>query len=99
MTKRIRRKYDREFKIEAVKLVTERGTSVAEAARNLGIHENLLRTWKNKYLEDTADSFPGKGHLKPQDEQLRRLKKELADVAEERDILKKALAIFSKEPK
>ena len=99
MTKRIRRKYDREFKIEAVKLVTERGTSVAEAARNLGIHENLLRTWKNKYLEDIADSFTGKGHLKPQDEQLRRLKKELADVAEERDILKKALAIFSKEPK
>ncbi len=99
MTKRIRRKYDREFKIEAVKLVTERGTSVAEAARNLGIHENLLRTWKNKYLEDTADSFPGKGHLKPEDEQLRRLKKNLADVEEERDILKKALAIFSKEPK
>ena len=99
MTKRIRRKYDREFKIEAVKLVTERGTSVAEAARNLGIHENLLRTWKNKYLEDTADSFPGKGHLKPQDEQLWRLRKKLADVEQERDILKKALAIFSKEPK
>ncbi len=99
MTKRIRRKYDREFKIEAVKLVTERGTSIAEAARNLGIHENLLRTWKNKYLEDTADSFPGKGHLKPQDEQLWRLRKKLADVEQERDILKKALAIFSKEPK
>ena len=59
MNKEKRRKYDREFKVEAVKLVTERGTSVAEAARNLGIHENLLRTWKNKYLEDTADSFPG----------------------------------------
>ena len=99
MTKRIRRKYDREFKIEAVKLVTERGTPIAEAARNLGIHENLLRTWKNKYLDDTADSFPGKGHLKPQDEQLRCLRKKLADVEEERDILKKALAIFSKEPK
>jgi transposase len=99
MTKRIRRKYDREFKVEAVKLVTERGTSVAEAARNLGIHENLLRTWKNKYLEDTADSFPGKGHLKPQDKQLWRLRKKLADVEQERDILKKALAIFSKEPK
>ena len=99
MTKRIRRKYDREFKIEAVKFVTERGTSIAEAARNLGIHENLLRTWKNKYLEDTADSFPGKGHLKPQDEQLWRLRKKLADVEQERDILKKALAIFSKEPK
>ena len=99
MTTRPRRKYDREFKVEAVKLVTERGTSIAEAARNLGIHENLLRTWKKKHLEDTADSFPGKGHLKPQDEQLRRLRKKLADVEEERDILKKALAIFSKEPK
>jgi transposase len=99
MNKEKRRKYDREFKVEAVKLVTERGTPIAEAARNLGIHENLLRTWKKKYLEDTADSFPGKGHLKPQDEQLRCLRKKLADVEEERDILKKALAIFSKEPK
>lgn len=99
MTTRTRRKYDRAFKIKAVKLVTERGTPIAEAARNLGIHENLLRTWKKKYLEDTADSFPGKGHLKPQDEQLRHLRKKLADVEQERDILKKALAIFSKEPK
>ena len=99
MNKEKRRKYDREFKVEAVKLVTERGTPIAEAARNLGIHENLLRIWKKKYEEDTVDSFPGKGHLKPQDEQLRCLRKKLADVEEERDILKKALAIFSKEPK
>ncbi len=99
MTKRIRRKYDREFKVEAVKLVTERGTSIAEAARNLGIHENLLRTWKKRYLADTKDSFPGKGHLKPQDEQVWRLRKELADAKQERDILKKAAPIFSKEPK
>ena len=94
-----RRKYDRAFKIEAVKLVTERGTPVAEAARNLGIHENLLRSWKKKYLKDTADAFPGKGCLKPQDEEMRQLRRKLANVKEERDILKKALAIFSKEPK
>jgi transposase len=94
-----RRKYDRAFKLEAVKLVTERGTPLAEAARNLGIHENLLRKWKQQYIEDTADAFPGKGRLKPQDDELRRLRKKLADVQEERDILKKALAIFSKEPK
>ena len=99
MMKRTRRKYDREFKIEALKLVTERGASIAETARNLGIHENLLRTWKKKYLEDTKDSFPGTGHLKPQDEELWRLRKKLADVEEERDILKKALAIFSKKPR
>ena len=94
-----RRKYDRAFKLEAVKLVTERKTPLAEAARNLGIHENLLRKWKQQYLEDAVDAFPGKGRLKPQDDELRRLRKQLADVEEERDILKKALAIFSKEPK
>lgn len=94
-----RRKYDRAFKLEAVKLVTERRTPLAEAARNLGIHENLLRKWKQQYLEDTVEAFPGKGRLKPQEDELRRLRKKLSDVEEERDILKKALAIFSKEPK
>jgi len=94
-----RRKYDRAFKYEAVKLVTEGGRSVAETARNLGIHENLLHKWKKQYEEDTEHAFPGKGRLKPQDEALRRVQRELADVREERDILKKALAIFSKGPK
>ena len=94
-----RRKYDREFKVEAVKLVTEGGRAVAEVARNLGIHENLLYKWREKYTEDRAHAFPGKGRLKPAEEELRRMKRELADVTQERDILKKALAIFSKEPK
>jgi len=94
-----RRKYDREFKVEAVKLVTEGGRGVAEVARNLGIHENLLYKWREKYSEDIAHAFPGKGRLKPAEEELRRMKRALADVTQERDILKKALAIFSKEPK
>lgn len=94
-----RRKYDREFKLEAVRLVTDGGRPVAEVARDLGIHENLLYNWRRKYLDDSVHSFPGKGHLKPADEELRRLKKELTDVREERDILKKALAIFSKHPR
>ena len=94
-----RRKYDREFKLEAVRLVTQGGRPVVEVARDLGIHENLLYNWRRKYLDDTVHSFPGKGHLKPADEELRRLKKELIDVKEERDILKKALAIFSKHPR
>ncbi len=94
-----RRKYDREFKVEAVKLVTGGGRAVAEVARNLGIHENLLYKWREKYTEDIAHAFPGKGRLKPAEEELRRTKRELADVTQERDILKKALAIFSKEPK
>jgi transposase len=94
-----RRKYDNEFKEEAVRLATEGGRSVADVARSLGIHENLLHTWKRKYTEDPAGSFPGKGHLKPQDEELRRLQKENANLKEDREILKKALAIFSKQPK
>jgi len=96
--KRKKRKYDREFKLEAVRLVIEDGRSVAEVARNLGVHENLLHKWKRDYLEDNKNAFPGKGHLKPADEELRRLKRKLADVTEERDILKKALAVFSRHP-
>ena len=95
----IRRKFDREFKVETVRLITERGMSLAQVARDLDIHENVLRKWKNQYLEDVQNAFPGKGRLKPEEEELRRLKRELADVKEERDILKKAVAIFSKVPK
>lgn len=97
--RRIRRKFDQEFKMEAVRLVTEGEGTVASIARNLGIHENLLRRWKQQYCEDGEDAFPEKGRLKPRDEEIRRLKRELASVKQQRDILKKALAIFSKEPK
>jgi len=94
-----RRKYDKQFKEEAVRLVTEGGRQVTEVARSLGIHENMLHTWKRKHQEDPLDSFPGKGHLKPQEEELRRLQRENAALKEDREILKKALAIFSKHPK
>ena len=94
-----RRKYDKQFKDEAVRLVTEGRRQVTEVARSLGIHENLLRTWKRKHKEDPSGSFPGKGHLKPQEEELRRLQRENANLKEDREILKKALAIFSKHPK
>ena len=93
------RTYDRQFKEEAIRLVTEGGRQVTEVARSLGIHENLLRTWKRQHKGDPAGSFPGKGHLKPQDEELRRLQKENANLKEDKEILKKALAIFSKHPK
>ncbi len=93
-----RRKFDSEFKQDAVRLVIDGGRAVAEVARGLGIHENLLWKWKREYLNNGADAFPGKGRLKPEDEELRRLKRELADTREERDILKKALAVFSRHP-
>jgi transposase len=94
-----RRKFDAEFKREAVRLITVGGRRASEVARNLGISANLLHRWKKQYMEDPGYAFPGKGHLKPEDEELRRLKKQLADVTEERAILKKALAIFSKKPR
>jgi transposase len=94
-----RRKHDRNFKIEAVRLVTEGGRRVAEVARDLGIHENLIYKWRQEFTEDKDYAFPGTGNLKPADEELRRLKRQLEDVTEERDILKKALAIFSKRPR
>ena len=93
-----RRKYDREFKIEAVRLVTEGNRKATEVARDLGINANQLYLWKKKLAEDADEAFPGLGNLKSSDAELRKLKRELADIQEERDILKKALAIFSKKP-
>ena len=98
MERRTRRKFGKEFKIEAVKLVTERGMKVTEVSRDLGISKELLYRWKNDYAKSGKYSFPGEGKLKPEDEDLRRLRRELANVKEERDILKKAIAIFSKAP-
>jgi Transposase and inactivated derivatives len=94
-----RRRYDRDFKEGAVRLILDGGRSVRSVARDLGIHENMLHRWKAEYLEDREHAFPGKGHMKPHEEELMRLRKKLADVEEEREILKKALAIFSKHRK
>ncbi len=94
-----RRRYDREFKEDAIRLIVDGGRSVREVARDLGIHENMLCRWKKEYLQDTEHSFPGKGHMKPHEEELFKLKRKVADLEEDRAILKKALAIFSKRPK
>jgi len=91
-----RRSYDSEFKREAVKLVIEGGRIASEVSKGLGINENILYRWIKQYREDSENAFPGKGKLKPEDEELRRLRRELADVKEERDILKKVVGIFSK---
>ena len=94
-----RRRFDKEYKQEVVRLVVEGGRQVSEVARDLDIHQNVIHRWKREYLEDTEHAFPGKGHMKPEEEELQKLKKKLVDVTEERDILKKALAIFSKHPR
>lgn len=98
--KRSRRQFTREFKVEAVELLLRGDKTGVEVARNLGIRVELLYRWKNEYISSAEDSFPGTGHLtEPEDERIRKLERELAGVKEERDILKKALAIFSKTPR
>ncbi len=97
--KKRRRRYDREFKEGAVRLVIEGGQTVSGTAKDLGITENMLGRWKKQYLEDREHAFPGMGHMKPEDAELRQLRRRVAELEEEREILKKALAIFSKHPK
>jgi transposase len=89
-----RRRYDRQFKIDAVQLWESSGKSMAEVARELGIAPNRLYRWKDELAADTGSVFPGNGRSR--DEEMARLRKEYADMKMERDILKKALAIFSK---
>ena len=92
-----RRKFSREFKLEAVRLVKERGVSVAQAARDLDLHENVLRKWIREVSADPQQAFPGQGQMKPEQFEIERLRKEVAKLKAERDILKKAAAFFAKE--
>lgn len=93
------KQYSKQFKIDAVKLITEQGYKVAEAARNLGIHHTSLRNWKKQFETDGNQSFPGKGHLTSDKEELYQLRKEVKKLRMEREILKKAAAFFANEPK
>lgn len=92
-----RRQFSREFKLEAVRLVKERGVAMAQAARDLDVHENVLRKWVRELAGDPRHAFPGKGVMKPEAAEIERLKKEVAKLRMERDILKKAAAFFAKE--
>lgn len=93
---RERKTYDREFKLSAVKMITEGGMKLSEVSRDLGINENSLHKWKKDYLSDQQNAFPGKGKMKPEEEELRRLEKELKRVKQENEILKKAIGYFTK---
>jgi transposase len=95
-----RRSFSREYKIEAVKMVTEKKMSFAEAARSLGIHENQLRTWKKALEEESQgeqQAFPGHGNRPALEDEIHRLRTENKRLLMERDILKKATALFAKE--
>ena len=94
-----RRKYDPELKQEILRLVREEKRTVPSVAEDFGIPAKNIYRWIQKEREDTVTPFPGSGNRKPEDEELHRLRKEIRDVKEERDILKKALAVFSRTPR
>jgi transposase len=94
-----RKTYSREFKVETVKLITERGESVSQVALDMGIHENTLYKWVRTLSAKPEEAFPGKGHMASDAEMLRQLKRENERLRMERDILKKAMAIFSQDQK
>jgi len=96
---RKRKQYTREFKVEAARLVREGGRSLSQVAHDLDVPKSVLCLWVKELTADPEQAFPGTGRLKARDEEVRRLQRELEGVREERDILKKALAIFSKGPK
>ena len=94
----VRRSFSREFKLEAVKLVKERGVTITQAATDLGIAQSMLGRWVRQFAADKTQAFPGRGQMKPDDAEVARLRRELAKTKAERDILKKAIAFFTKDP-
>jgi transposase len=90
-----RRRFSREFKVEAVRMVTEGGHSLAQVARDLEVRPDMLRRWRRQLEEDPEQAFPGVGQRRAREEEVWRLRRELDRVTQERDILKKALGIVS----
>jgi transposase len=94
-----RKKYSKEFKIDAIRLVLEQGYSRSEAARSLDINTNMLARWIKEHQRDDGQAFRGNGKLTPEQEEIRRLKEENRRLKMEKEILKKATAFFAKETK
>jgi transposase len=92
---KVRRDFTREFKIEAVRLSHQTDKTLDEFAEDMGISRSSLSRWRSEFREDPQQAFPGKGQPKERDVEIARLKKLLRQAEMERDILKKALAIFS----
>jgi transposase len=93
-----RKTYTREFKLQAVRMLTADGLSVAEVARRLGVGENCLRLWRAAARQQGDAAFPAPGNLSAEQEELRRLRAEVHRLRAERDLLKKAAAYFASPP-
>ena len=94
-----RRSFTAGFKREAVQMIHKQGLSVAETARRLDVHENVLRKWQRQLEDQGGQAFPGKGQQGAIEEENRRLREEVRRLTMERDILKKATAFFARESK
>ena len=94
-----RKRYSKEFKLDAVSLVLDQGYSRAEAARNLGLNGNMLGRWVSEQQADAGQAFRGNGKLTPEQEEIRKLKSQVKNLRMEREILKKATVFFAKETK
>lgn len=96
-----KRQFTREFKLEAVRLATAGNKPLAQVARELGVGANLLRNWRRQVEgregQPAADVFPGNGRLPSADDELRRLRREVETLRQERDFLKKTAAYFARE--
>jgi len=97
LEKRPRKSYTREYKLNAVRLTTGGGVSVAQVARDLGLNKNTLHNWRRQYRQDEQDAFPGKGNLKPADEELRTLRRENQTLRDEVKFLKRAAVWLARE--
>ena len=94
---RIRRTFTSEYKLQAVQLVTDKGFSYTEAARQLGLRDTQIRAWKKQFDAEGAEAFPGRGNRSAIEEEVHRLRAENKRLLQERDLLKKAAAFFARE--
>jgi len=94
-----RRRFDSDFKLEALRLADDPDRSDASIERDLGLFGGAIKDWRKQLRNHGSDAFPGSGHQTPLEEENRQLRRELDVAREERDILKKAIAIFSKKSK
>ena len=92
-----KRSYTKEFKQEAVRLYETSSKSARQIENDLDIRPGLLQKWRARLRREGAQAFPGKGHQTEMDAELRRLKRELEITRQERDILKKAIEVFSRD--
>jgi transposase len=97
MVQKQRRQFTRDYKLEAVRLIRDRGVTFVQASRDLGVHVNVLRKWVRDFEADPKQAFPGQGQMKPEQAEIERLRKEVTKLKAERDILKKAAAYFAKD--